>query len=92
MCYVLSSCSKLKEPSMYTFNLNDLIASACHSLSRATQTKQEECLYFSTILFPQNFRIETPVKLQVFSPLLLSLWESLILALGMKSWAALPAQ
>lgn len=77
---------------MYTFNLNYLTAAVGHFFSKGTQTEQEMCLYFSAILFPQNFRIKTLAKLKVFSPLLLFLWEILILTLGMKSWATVPAQ
>lgn len=77
---------------MYTFNLNCLTAVACHLFSKGTQTEQDMCLYFSAILFPQNFRIKTLAKLKVFSPLLLFLWEILILTLGIKSWTAVPAQ
>lgn len=77
---------------MYIFNLNHLTAVVCHLFSEGTQTEQKMCLYFSVILFPQNFRIKTLAKLKVFSPLPLFLWEILILTLGMESWAAVPAQ
>lgn len=78
---------------MYTFNLNYLTAVACHLFSKGTQTEQEMCLYFSAILFPQNVRIKTLAKLKVFSPLPLFFWGGiLILTLGIKSWAAFPAQ